>query len=87
MGISEVRSPNNSTRDMPNAQRGISPGAYSNPSNSRQRADGGHLAHNVGKAGSMPAARRDGVSGTTRDGVTESAPPTVGGRQDPLDPR
>jgi hypothetical protein len=50
--VKEVRSPWNSTRDMPNAQRGISPGAYSSPSNSRQRADGGHLVRSPGKGGS-----------------------------------
>jgi pimeloyl-ACP methyl ester carboxylesterase len=57
--VKEVRSPWNSTHDMPNAQRGISPGAYSNPSNSRQRADGGHLVRSPGKGGGPASVRRD----------------------------
>jgi hypothetical protein len=56
--VKEVRSPHNATRDQYHPQRGISPGAYSSPSNAA-RSDGGHLAHNIGKGGSMPAARRD----------------------------
>jgi hypothetical protein len=54
----EVRSPWNSTGNE--ARRGESPGAYSSPSNARTRADGGHIAPHVGKAGpTNPKLRPD----------------------------
>jgi hypothetical protein len=53
--VREVRSPHSLTRDQFHERRAESPGSRSSPS----RADGGHLAHNIGKSGSMPAARRD----------------------------
>ena len=56
----EVKSSWSLTRDMPHAQRGISPGSRSSPSNAR--ADWGHAAPHVGKSGPQPAsARRDAV--------------------------
>jgi hypothetical protein len=54
MAIREVRSPNNTTGSEP--MRGWSPGAYSSPSNSRTRNDGGHVAGHVGKAASLPVS-------------------------------
>lgn len=50
--VREVRSPNSLERNQPHAQRGISPGAYSNPSNP---------LHHVGKGLSrtVPLSRRD----------------------------
>ena len=50
----EVRSPNSLERDQPRPQRCASPGAYSNPSNPRQRADSGHhILNHVGKGGAQ----------------------------------
>jgi hypothetical protein len=58
MGITTTRSPWSLERGDFHAQRGISPGAHSSPSNAR--SDGGHLAGHVGKSASQPAsARRD----------------------------
>jgi hypothetical protein len=58
MGTTTVNSPWNATGNEP--QRGVSPGAYSNPSNPRQRADGGHIAHIIGAGGHKPvSAKRD----------------------------
>ena len=55
--VKEVRSPHSLTRDQPHAQRGISPGSRSSPSNARSDS---HLAHTVGKGGHSPASlRRD----------------------------
>jgi hypothetical protein len=54
--VKEVRSPHSLTRDQYHERRAESPGSRSSPS----RADGGHLAHNLGKSASQPAsARRD----------------------------
>jgi hypothetical protein len=54
MGISETRSPNNTTGNEP--MRGYSPGSRSSPS----RADGSHRAGHLGKSASQPvSARRD----------------------------
>ena len=73
----EVRSPSSLTRDMPHAGRGISPGAYSSPSNSRQRADsGGHVLNHIGKSGAQPASAR-----------RESTPVQGASYRDPADPR
>ena len=61
----EIRSPWTLTRDMPHAQRGISPGSRSSPSNAR--ADWVHAAPHIGKSGPQPAsARRDAVLGRRR---------------------
>jgi hypothetical protein len=56
----EVKSPWSSDGNEP--RRGYSPGAYSSPSNGKARADGGHIAHNLGKGGHRPvSAKRDAV--------------------------
>ena len=70
----EIKSPWTLTRDMPHAQRGISPGSRSSPSNAA-RNDSGHRAHLVGKGGYGPPVRRD------------KALPVVGGYHAPGDPR
>jgi hypothetical protein len=77
MGTTTVRSPWNTTGNEP--MRGWSPGSRSSPSNAA-RSDGGHIAGHVGKGGSQPAS-------ATRDGVTPTARPVVGGQRDPCDPR
>jgi hypothetical protein len=74
MGEREVKSPWSSTGNE--ARRGYSPGAYSNPSNGKARADGGHIAHNLGKGGHRPVSAR-------RDCNT----PVQGGQRSPYDPR
>jgi hypothetical protein len=76
--MKEVRSPNSLTRDQFHAQRGISPGSRSSPSNAK--GDGGHIAGHVGKGGSQPAS-------ATRDGFAPTARPVVGGNRSPFDPR
>ena len=68
----EVRSSWSLSRDQHHPQRGISPGAYSNPSNARN--DSGHRAHLVGKGYGAPVRR-------------DNAPPVVGGYHAPGDPR
>ena len=73
MGEREVRSPWSSTGNE--ARRGYSPGAYSNPSNGKARADGGHIAGHLGKAASQPASARRDTS------------QVVGGNQSPFDGR
>jgi hypothetical protein len=62
MGITESRSPRNSSPNDP--RRAESPGSHSNPSGSNYRNDGGgHLSGHVGKAASSPTSlsRRDAV--------------------------
>jgi hypothetical protein len=60
MSITETRSPWSLDRSDPHAQRGVSPGSRSSPSNP-SRADGAHIAGHVGKAASSPVSlkRRD----------------------------
>ena len=53
----EVKSPNSLTRDQFHAQRGISPGAHSNPSNAA-RSDSGHIAGHLGKGGFGPVSQK-----------------------------
>jgi hypothetical protein len=74
--VREVRSPWSLDRDDPHPRRAESPGSRSSPSNAA-RADGGHIANNLGKGGHRPvSARRD------------SGQPVLGsGFQSPLDPR
>jgi hypothetical protein len=76
MGTTTVNSPNNSTRDQNDPMRGYSPGAYSSPSNSRQRADGGHIAGHVGKSASGPAS-------ISRDNIPPRSTPVQGGQRGP----
>ena len=64
MGETTVRSPHS-------LERGISPGAYGSPSNTRP--DGGHIAGHVGKGGGQ-AVRRD-------------TPPVVGGQRNVIEDR
>jgi hypothetical protein len=71
MGETTVRSPHSLERGDFHAQRGISPGAYSSPSNTRP--DGGHIAGHVGKGGGQ-AVRRD-------------TPPVVGGQRNVIEDR
>jgi hypothetical protein len=56
-----VRSPWSREKGEPHPRLAESPGSRSSPSNAA-RSDGGHLAHNIGKGGSMPAARRDNAT-------------------------
>jgi hypothetical protein len=57
--VREVKSPNSLERRDFHAQRGISPGAHSSPSNARSD---GHIAGHLGKSASQPASvRRDAV--------------------------
>jgi hypothetical protein len=82
--VKEVRSPHSLTRDRYHPQRAFSPGSRSSSSNA---ADSGHLVISPGKGGGPASVRRDAVSGATRDGVTPTARPVVGGQRDPCDPR
>jgi hypothetical protein len=73
MGEREVRSPWSSTGSE--ARRGYSPGAYSNPGNGKARADGGHIAHNLGKGGHRPVSARAAIA--TRRSKAASAAHTI----------
>ena len=52
----ESPSPWTLTRDMPHAQRGITPGARSSPCNAR--ADGGRIARHLGRGGFGPVSQK-----------------------------
>jgi hypothetical protein len=72
--VREVRSPNNTTGSEP--MRGWSPGAYSSPSNSRTRNDGGHIAGHVGKAASSPVSLAHDLQRTAAGTGNTVIPPT-----------
>ena len=76
--MKEVRSTWSRERGEPHPRLAESPGSRSSPSNAR--ADWGHAAPHIGRSGSQPAS-------ATRDGVTSTARPVVGGNRSPFDPR
>jgi hypothetical protein len=76
--MKEVRSTWSRERGEAHPRLAESPGSRSSPSNAR--ADWGHAAPHIGKSGLQPAS-------ATRDGVTPTARPVVGGNRSPFDPR